>query len=351
MPKKRLPKKSDLINLRSKIVNTAKDKKLFIYKQEFYVTIFLVLVILLSVTVATMSQEEGVPSTQTETELAYTPTEVRNGEQKITVSIGEDEDETLKEETVESSIISFDAEPVPAAPASAPLESRIKFAIETFQKLATQPLKFNVYDEEGTIITPEYLKTVNGRKVHFVIVSADLKEFHNEDPVYRDNYWNVPVYMPTIGNYYVYTDIAPVEGRAVTLKRNLTVRQESPPVDSISYPGPTTDLSVSKDGYTVKMTIEKGAKHGERILAFNISRDGGFAVNNKPFKEEFGQLSIFKHGDSNSYYSLYPSKTNSSREWVKFSPTFTSSGRYTAYATFNLGGKVVSFPFTFDIQL
>jgi hypothetical protein len=348
---KRLPKKSDIINLKSKIVNSAKDRKLFIYKQEFYVTIFLVLVILLSITVATMSQEEGPSSREGIESPAYTPTEIRNGEQTITVSIGEGEEEMPKEEIVESSIISFEAEPSSEAPAAVPIESRIKFAIETFQKLATQPLKFNVYDEEGNVITPEYLKTANGQKVHFVMVSADLKEFHNENPVYRDNYWNIPVYMPTIGNYYVYTDIAPVGGRAVTLKRDLTVRQPSPSVDSISYPSPTKDLNVSKDGYTVKMTAEKGAKHGERILTFNIIREGGFALNHRPFKEEFGQLSIFKHGDSSSYSSLYPSKTDSSRAWIKFSPTFVSSGRYTAYATFNLGGNVVSFPFTFDIQL
>ena len=348
MQKKKIPQKKDILKI-------VKDKKLFIYKQEFYVTVFLVLVILLSITLATTGREKDSPAIQNTTTPTQTPTEIRNGEQVITVSIGGDEksadEELLKEETVESTIISFDPEPTVKAPSSSLIESRIKFAIETFQKLATQPLKFNVYDEEGKVITPEYLKTVNGQKVHFVMISADLKEFHNQNPEYRDNYWNISANMPTVGTYYVYADIAPIMERAVTLKRDLTVRQPSPSAENISYPLPTDGLSVSKEGYTVNMTLEKGAKHGERVLTFNILRADGFALDHRPFKEAFGHLAVFKHGDSSSYSGLNPYKTDGTGAWIKFNTTFLSSGRYTAYATFNLGGKAVSFPFTFDIQL
>ncbi|MFC1750180.1 hypothetical protein ACFL2V_15375 [Pseudomonadota bacterium] len=334
-----------IINLKSKIISTATNKKLFIYKQEFYVTLFLIVVILLSVTLASMSKEKGPDEVEN---LPYTATEVRNGEQVISVSIKDESESKPSEEVVESSVIAFEAEPTAEPAVSTPLESRIKFRIEKFQKLATQPLRFNVYDEQGNVLAPDFLKTVNEQKVHFVMVSENLREYINIAPTYKDNTWNVSAFMPTVGNYYVYSDIAPVLGRAVTLKRDLTVRN---PSTDISYPGPTDGLTVSKDSHTVTMQIDKGPKHGQRVLSFNVVRDGGFPLSHRPFKEEFGQVSIFKHNDSNAFINLYPDKVDSSLSWMKFNPTFTSSGRYTAYATFNLGGKVVSFPFTFDINL
>ena len=331
-------KKAQIKKIHKKIVAKATDKTLFIYKQEFYVTLFLIVVILAAVALATMKK---VPeATRPKSDLPAGQ-EIRGGTQGIKVIITDPAAEKKEEE---EEVAAAEPAPTPASPSG---PSRIQFAIAKFRFLATQPLKFNVFDNAGKELTPDFLRTVNESKLHYIQVSADLREYHNRNPEYKSGVWNVPVYMPAVGNYYVYVEMTPVIGEHVVLKQDLEVRQ--PSSGELNYPSQNATVDVS--GYTGEMQMEKGKGHGNRTLTVHLTKNENPVPNHIPFKGEFGHMTIFKHNDSNTYMNLYPVKVDDSLSWLKFNATFTVSGRYTVFVDANLGGQVVTFPFTFDVQL
>lgn len=230
-----------------------------------------------------------------------------------------------------------------------PAEARVKFKIDTFQKLAIQPLKFNVYDDNGKELTPDFLQTVHEAKLHLMVVSANLREFSHVVPEYKNGTWNANVNLPNPGTYYAYIEICPVKGGHSILRSELTVR--SPSKDNPDYPGLTqNNLAISGD-VTAVMNVTDAGLENVSTLMFSLTRGGKNVDNVVPYLGAFGQVVIIRHNDLLSLVDVHPLPVSDESKGIfEFGARFLKAGRYTAFSEFKIGEKVYIFPITFDIQ-
>ena len=229
-----------------------------------------------------------------------------------------------------------------------PAGSRVQFKIDTFKKLAVQPLKFKVLDGSGRELTPDYLQTVREHKMHFVVVSANLREFQHLFPEYVNGQWNVSASLPNPGTYYAYIDISPVKGNPEVLRSELTVRE--PTKGTVNYPGITPNLLAITNGTSAVLGLRGIGLGAENILGFSLTRDGKNLGGVKPFTGAFGYVAVFRQGDTNVYLPARPLPvSDESKGMFDFAANFAKAGRYTAYGEFKVDGKVLVFPITFDM--
>jgi len=226
---------------------------------------------------------------------------------------------------------------------------RLVFKIDKFQKLAVQPLKFNLYDTAGKEITPDYLETQHDYKVHFILVSADLRQFQHLHPDYKNKTWNVSANMTSAGSYYAYVDIKPLKGDDVVLRKELVVRAPSVAKD-IKYPGLTPKLMAIAKDVSATMAPDPSILNHDTPVTFTLTRGGKAVTDLQPYLAAFGHVVVFKQGTPDVYMHLHPGTiTDETKGVVPFTMNVPSNGRYTAFAEFKIGKDVLTFPVTFDV--
>ena len=281
------------------------------------------------------------------------PKEIRNGTQVASVSIkdpnaasGTQEASTTNGSTSAASMTpSDDGSQSMTSGEAAPAGDRVKFKISTFQKLALQPLKFQIFDEQASELTPEFLRSIQGEKVHFFLVHANLREFQHLIPSYGNGTWNISANMPTPGTYYAYTVFSPIRGKQTGLRTDLVVRTPSPA--DITMPDPSAGLTASEGSNKVTMSMQR--TDAGRILSFTLTQgDKSAAV--EPVFESLGQVTLLKHKNPASFMTVTADPfSNEGQGLISFLTGSLSPGRYTSFAEFRLGGKVYIFPLTFDV--
>jgi len=270
--------------------------------------------------------------------------EVRGGTQVASVTIVDPND------TAAASVIdSMDATPTSAARENS-MDARdagenVKFKIDRFQKLAVQPLKFNIFDDAGAELTPNYLGNINGDKVQFYLVHADFKLFDHIIPTYSGGVWNVRANMPRSGTYYAYTLIDPVKGDPIIYKSKLVVRNESDP--DAAQADVTANLTAFFSGATARLEIKEfGTYIG---FLYEMNKDGR-PLNIVPYLNAVGTMTLLKHGDPGFIKTF---KADGASEEtigkVSFSMGNPDAGKYTALLDVKSGKTVYSFAHTFDI--
>lgn len=229
-----------------------------------------------------------------------------------------------------------------------PAGERVQFKIDTFKKLAVQPLKFKVFDALGMELTPDYLQTVREHKMHLTLVSANLREFQHLFPDYANGQWNASAYMPSPGTYLSYISISPVKGNPEVLRSDLTVREATK--GTVNYPGLTPNLLAITDGASAVLGIKGIGLGAENIMAYSLTRDGKNLESVSPYTGAFGSVTVFRQGDPNVYISGRGLPvTDESKGMFDFAAQFDKAGRYTAFAEFKADGRVLVFPITFDM--
>lgn len=231
---------------------------------------------------------------------------------------------------------------------SIPAGSRVKFKIDRFKKLALQPLEFEVFDESGKAYSSADLRVSHEQRMHFIVVSANLREYLHLHPTYEGGKWKVLANLPTPGTYYAYVDITPVKGDPIVLRSNLIVQKET--TDPISYPGLTPDLFAITKGYKAQLAITQPIVLQQTVLSFHVTKDGKDAEL-VPSLGALGHVVVFRHGNIDSFTHVHPLTSSDAKKGLaEFMNTFVKGGRYTAFAEFKVGSTVYTFPITFDIN-
>ncbi len=227
-------------------------------------------------------------------------------------------------------------------------DNRVKYKIDHFKKLDVQPLEFEVFDENRKPYTPNDLQIVRGNKMHYIVVSANLNEFQHLYPAFTNGKWKTSAKLPNPGIYYAFVDITTVEGKNMVLRTLLTVKT-SP--TSISWPRATTDLLANSAGYKAQMKIASLQIYKPNVLSFFLSKNEAVEKNIQPYLDAFGSVVLFRQGDLDSFFMYaQPFSNDPERGLVEFSTTFILPGRYTVFAEFKIGNRIVTFPFTFDVE-
>lgn len=230
----------------------------------------------------------------------------------------------------------------------------LKFKIDRFKKLALQPLEFDIFDENNKPLKPEDLKITHEKKLHLIIVSADLKYFLHLHPDFIGGKWKVLANLPNAGTYYAYADIAPVNGDPVVLRSDLVVQNPTPA--NIAYPDLTPDLKVVRKSstnqeYSAQLTLTRPTVLQQSVLSFQLTSQGAPIKNLQPYLGALGHVVIFREGDPDSFMHTHPlSSSDSVKAVLEFLTTFSKAGRYVAFAEFKLGVKVYMFPIVFEVK-
>lgn len=224
---------------------------------------------------------------------------------------------------------------------------RVKYKVDHFKKLAFQSLEFEVFDENGNPYTPENLKLTHERKMHFFLVSANLREFQHLHPVFEDGKWKISANLPNPGTYYSYISVSPVGSSEVVLRSNLVVQKET--TGAINYPGLTPGLFAINSGYKATLTLTSPSVNQESRLDYTVTKDGKPA-RISPYLAAEAHFMLLRHGDIDSFMHVHPDFANVEQGEAGFLTTFKKSGRYTVFTQFGLGSRVFTFPVTFDIQ-
>ncbi len=262
---------------------------------------------------------------------------------------------------------------------SIPAKDRVKFKIDRFKKLALQPLEFEIFDEQKKPYTPENLQTIEGQKVHFIVVSANFKEFLHLNPTFEKGKWKTLANLPNPGTYYAYSQIVPENGKSVVLRSELIVREPSAiPAD---VPGVTENLTATSDrgNLQAQLILSRPSVLQQTVLEFYLSflpssspllssqsssqiSTASSEVSTlsapspdlpqlQPFYGSLGSVTVLRHHDPDSFMRILPLvSSDPSPNFSKFLTTFLKSGRYTAFAEFRVAQRTRRFIHTFEIR-
>ncbi len=220
---------------------------------------------------------------------------------------------------------------------------RVVYKISQFKKLALQPLEFEVFDQNKKAFKPEDLKEVNGAKMHYIFVSANLKDYQHLQPTFKNGKWQTLAAVPNAGTYYGFVEITPLVGNSLVLRSELIAQQAS--TDALKYPDLTTDQI-----FTAKNGLKTTLKYANNIFSYLIVRANKPVVGLQPMMGAFGYVTLFKHGEKNSISHPLPTNTSKPDEGKVEFISALEPGIYTAFAEFKVLNRVTSFPITFEVK-
>jgi hypothetical protein len=315
----------------------------------------LVLAVFLVALLSSIPKKETVSKTGP----AYTQQEVRDGTQIARVTItkpGQSASDLPPSPIADTTKINVAStgtaeQTVAAAPATGRAvfaANRVKFNISSFQKLAVQPLKFKVFDENGKELTPEYLQTVREQKVHLIIVSSDLKGYQHLNPQYANGTWNASANLPTPGTYEAYVDVSPVKGNPVVLRSELIVRAATK--GNANNPGLTPNMLAISNGVSTVLNLALNSLGTSSTFSYSLTRDGKNVTDIGPMNGSYGYVVVLRHSDPDAFLTGDFARVFDSKGIVEFNVMLRKTGRFTAFAEFKVGNKVLVFPITFDIK-
>jgi hypothetical protein len=182
-----------------------------------------------------------------------------------------------------------------------------------------------------------------GVRLHLIVVRRDFTGYAHVHPaLQRDGSWAVPLDLRAGGVYRAYADFER-DGEKTVLGRDLFVAGAMQPQ---ALPPVATHLAVA--GYAV--ALAKPALHAgeEADLRFTVSRDGVPVRRFESYVGMRGHLIALHEGDL-AYSHVHPLDTDAPGV-VEFRAELHSPGAYRLFFQFKLDGRVVTAPFTVEVQ-
>lgn len=335
--------------------STKKKVQDFFFSPVFYV-LLLGVVIIAALIVVSINRSKNVDNQPGGAYQQTSADGTKNAKQMISVTVNDPNKLATSTQVGSSQEVALAEKPATAAGSKIlyageepkALRGRVLFKIDQFKKLAVQPLKFDLFNEKGNQLTPDYLKTTNEQKIHFYVVSANLREFQHLNPNYADGKWNVKANLPNPGSYYAYTVATTVKNQRIFAVNELVVQKKSE--GKLNFPGLTPDLLAIVDGVTVKAGITPGKSGGLNTFSFNLLRDNK-AVSLEPVFGSFGNIIVIQQGVWDNFSQAEQQlQVDDLGGLISFSSDIAADGRYTAFCEFRVAGRTLLFPITYDIK-
>jgi hypothetical protein len=210
---------------------------------------------------------------------------------------------------------------------------------------AEVPLRFRIADGSGAPVT-DYVES-HEKLLHLIVVRRDLADYQHVHPVLDDSgSWSVPLDLDKPGDYRVFADFVPADGRPVTLDADMTVAGRYQPQP---LPAPATTAKV--DGYTV--SLAQAATAGQPSdLTLTVSRDGEPVTDLQPYLGAYGHLVALRASDL-AYLHVHPMSeaadpATAPGPQIAFHTTFPSAGTYRLFLDFKHRDAVHTAEFTVE---
>ncbi|KHO22474.1 hypothetical protein QQ44_19380 [Mycolicibacterium setense] len=210
---------------------------------------------------------------------------------------------------------------------------------------AAVPLRFRIVDGSGAPVT-EYVES-HEKMLHLIVVRRDLADYQHVHPVLDDSgTWSVPLALTEPGDYRVFADFVPADGRAVTLGADMTVAGKYEP-----RPLPAPSGTAMVDGYTVTLAgVAKAGQPSEMTLT--VSRDGKQVTDLQPYLGAYGHLVAVRASDL-EYLHVHPMSdaadpATAPGPQIAFHTTLPSAGTYRLFLDFKHRDVVHTAEFTVE---
>lgn len=210
---------------------------------------------------------------------------------------------------------------------------------------ASVPLRFRIVDGSGAPVT-EYVES-HEKLLHLIVVRRDLADYQHVHPVLDDSgTWSVPLALTQPGDYRVFADFVPADGRAVTLGADMTVAGRYQP-----QPLPAPSGTATVDGYTVALAgMTRAGQPSE--LTLTVSRDGKPVTDLQPYLGAYGHLVAVRASDL-EYLHVHPMSdaadpATAPGPQIAFHTTLPSTGAYRLFLDFKHRDAVHTAEFTVE---
>jgi hypothetical protein len=194
------------------------------------------------------------------------------------------------------------------------------------------------------------------KEFHLIMVSKDLGWFVHEHPEKQsDGTFTFTQAFPAGGEYRIFADVAPRNAGSQVLGTSLKVAGAKPTWDITLKPTPMMlemeGVKASLDAQSKPLPIGKSAP-----LTFVLTDPaaGKPILDLEPYLGAYGHLMLI-HQDGQTFVHSHPAEDDagiaaSKVGRVTFNARFPKTGRYKAWGQFQRGGKVLTFPFVFDVK-
>ncbi|OCB44626.1 hypothetical protein A5721_19920 [Mycobacterium vulneris] len=207
------------------------------------------------------------------------------------------------------------------------------------------PLRFRILDGSGAPVTG-YVES-HEKQLHLIVVRRDLAVYQHVHPVLDgQGTWSVPLDLTKPGDYRVFADFVPADGRPATLGADMTVAGKYQPQP---LPAPATSAAV--DGYTVTLAGVARAGHPSE-LTLSVSRDGKPVTDLQPYLGAYGHLVAVRASDL-EYLHVHPMSDAADPAappgpQIAFHTTLPSAGTYRLFLDFKHRDAVHTAEFTVE---
>ncbi len=215
-------------------------------------------------------------------------------------------------------------------------------------------LLFTLKDPRGAPV--KNVEIVHEMPLHLLMVSKDLSWYAHEHPelqpdgtfVFKD--WT----FPAGGEYILYHDFTPKDvGMQVV---PVTLKVSGSPAAPVKL-AVDADKPKVVDGYTVSLNTGGPVKtSGATHMSYTITKDGKPVTDLTPYLGAMGHLVIISE-DRSEFVHSHPHEEGAEHGAatkggpnVDFEAHFKKPGLYKGWAQFQHMGKVITVPFTFQVQ-
>jgi hypothetical protein len=213
-------------------------------------------------------------------------------------------------------------------------------------------LIFTIRDVRGRKI--RYLEKTHEQPIHLIVVSTDLAEFaHIHPELQPDDTYRVAYSFPHGGTYWLFADYTR-PGAAQSISRS---RLEVP--GDLRAPeklNPDTNLVKTQDGLQVKLTLPSDLRAGPDLtFRFDLS-----ATDLEPYLGAWAHIMIVSE-DRRQFIHAHPVDDANPLQHTHASPGpgpstittvtgFRQPGLYRLWVQFQRQGKVITIPYTFNVE-
>ncbi|SFQ68075.1 heavy metal-binding domain-containing protein [Hymenobacter arizonensis] len=224
---------------------------------------------------------------------------------------------------------------------------QMKFEPQPAQPMAGQATTLAFSPQEaGNEAAPVPLAVVHEKKIHLIIVSKDLSQFHHEHPEFTaEGNYRVPFTFPKGGDYVLFQDYTPAGSGHQLGRQTLTVKGAAYKPVKFSK----DQMQWSGDGYQATLAFDKPLKVGQLLgMKINISKGGQPVTNLDNYLGALGHVVVISE-DTERYLHVHPNDQADKGPAIGFNTNFEAPGLYRVFLQFNHDGQIRTGNFTINV--
>lgn len=224
-------------------------------------------------------------------------------------------------------------------------------------------LAFAIREQGKTALTTQF-QDVHERKFHLIAVSDDLSWFGHVHPEQAsDGRFYLKQTFPRDGRYFLYSDFTPSDSANTIVANEIRVGDGRNRAPQRLVPDQT--LSKTVDGIRVDLKLSAPFQAGKQaLLSYTLSKNGKPVTNMTPYLAAMGHIMAISQDGKSAVHTHTVSSGNDPVTGLVVTPEMSTDkgptqsfklelptgGLYRVWAQFGVNGRIVTVPFTFNVQ-